>query len=339
MYDTSGPTGDGAVPWAIQMLNNLEIKFPMYPQFWEYMRTQWLNKVHMWVVGYRNLCYAGQDTNAAIESYHGYLKSVLKSERTRLAGRRVDWCIYRLITVLRHYWFRHFRKMYGFIDNKKNQDIAVAAIIKARSIPDADVTLPEYDGGRALVVSTKARHIVYTVHNPTTKLASCNCVHAQHGNICKHQVKVLQMLRPDLAEGVIARYCGRRLGNVNGGLQEMLNPTQCYVPVEGPVEIQDTEVRGAAPLRNVKRFRPRGNLLDTLQKQAAVLIEQVQNKEVLMDHLHADFNRIFGRIKSLQTDIEKGNINTSSSTPILIRVEDHMGDSLVRKKDFLERGY
>ena len=36
----------------------------------------------MWVVGYRNLPYAGQDTNAAIEGYHGFLKSVLKAERS-----------------------------------------------------------------------------------------------------------------------------------------------------------------------------------------------------------------------------------------------------------------
>jgi hypothetical protein len=47
----------------------------------------------MWVVGYRNLPYAGQDTNAAIEGYHGFLKSMLKSERSRMVGRRVDWTI------------------------------------------------------------------------------------------------------------------------------------------------------------------------------------------------------------------------------------------------------
>lgn len=41
-------------------------------------------------VGYRNLPYAGQDKNAAIEGYHSFMKSILKSERSRMVGRRVD---------------------------------------------------------------------------------------------------------------------------------------------------------------------------------------------------------------------------------------------------------
>ena len=36
----------------------------------------------MWVVRFRNLLYAGQDTNAAIES----MKSILKAKRSRMMG-------------------------------------------------------------------------------------------------------------------------------------------------------------------------------------------------------------------------------------------------------------
>jgi hypothetical protein len=39
------------------------------------MEENWPHKIHMWVVGFQNLPYLGQDTNAAIESYHGTLKS------------------------------------------------------------------------------------------------------------------------------------------------------------------------------------------------------------------------------------------------------------------------
>ena len=46
-----------------------------------------------WMVGYWNLPYVGQDTNAAIEGYHGYSKSMLKLENSRMVGRRVDWTI------------------------------------------------------------------------------------------------------------------------------------------------------------------------------------------------------------------------------------------------------
>ena len=340
MYDRTGPSGDAAVPWATEKLAQLEEKFPLYPDFWEYMRSQWLNKVHMWVVGFRDLSYAGQDTNSAIERYHGYLKSVLKAERCRLAGRRVDWEIHMLMAVLRHYWYQHFRKMYGFIDNSKMQAVAVGSIIKARTIPDGDVRLPEYDGGPARVVSSESRELIYTVHNPTTDLASCTCVHAQRGNICKHQVKVLQMLRPDLAEGTIARYCGRTLGNLNGGVREMLNPSQCYVSTEVNTEAgQNCAGASTTGVQQVKRFRPQGNLLDTLRNQAVALIEHVEGQDLLMDHLHADFNSVLGRIKSLQSDIRKGKIDASASAPVHIKVNDDLGDSIVRKKDFLERGY
>jgi hypothetical protein len=108
--------------------------------------------------------------------------------------------------------------MYKFIDNNKMQAIVVGSIIKARTIPDSDVSLLEYDGWRAWVVSSDSRQLFYTMHNPTTDLASCTCVHTQRGNICKHQLKVLQMLHLDLAEATIARYSGRTPGNLNSGI-------------------------------------------------------------------------------------------------------------------------
>jgi len=44
----------------------------------------------MWVVGFRNLPYVGQDINATIENYHGTLKAQLKLRKSRLVGLRVD---------------------------------------------------------------------------------------------------------------------------------------------------------------------------------------------------------------------------------------------------------
>lgn len=120
----------------------------MYPDFWVYLRSQWLIKVPLWVVGYGDLSYAGQNTNATFENYHIYLKSVLKEERFCLAGRRLDWCIRKLSLVSRHYRYQHFRMIYWFIDNSKKQAVAVGAIIKARENLDSDVSLPEYDGDR-----------------------------------------------------------------------------------------------------------------------------------------------------------------------------------------------
>jgi hypothetical protein len=76
MYHKTGPSGDAALLWATKKLAQLEEKFPLYRDFWEYMRIQWLKKVHMWVVGFHNQSYARHDTNFAIERYYGNLKSV-----------------------------------------------------------------------------------------------------------------------------------------------------------------------------------------------------------------------------------------------------------------------
>ena len=69
---------------------DLTTKYPSAKEFWQYVEEQWLFKAHMWVVSYRGLPYAGQDTNAAIEGYHTSLKATLKAGKCRMLGRRVD---------------------------------------------------------------------------------------------------------------------------------------------------------------------------------------------------------------------------------------------------------
>jgi len=51
----------------------------------------------MWVVGFQNLSYVGQDTIATIENYDGTLKDKLKLGKNRLVVCCVDWCIHELI--------------------------------------------------------------------------------------------------------------------------------------------------------------------------------------------------------------------------------------------------
>ena len=60
----------------------------------------------MWCVGARKIPHASQNTNAAIESYHSNLKSILNSAKEMFVGRRMDWLIYHLTCeVLTHYWY------------------------------------------------------------------------------------------------------------------------------------------------------------------------------------------------------------------------------------------
>jgi hypothetical protein len=75
------------------------------------MTSQWDKKIHMWVVRYRNLPYADQDTNVAIEGYHGFFKSTFKPKNSRTVGRCVDWTITSLIEDIHdHFWYKGLRK-------------------------------------------------------------------------------------------------------------------------------------------------------------------------------------------------------------------------------------
>jgi hypothetical protein len=281
----------------------------------------------MWVLGFRNLNYCGQDTNAAIEGYHGFAKSILKSERSRMIGRRVDWCITALTEdVLDHYW-----KEKGFVDNKKMQDCVVESILKARAIPDDDVTLPIIDGDTALVTSTEHRHLRYTVHNPGSEWGVCNCVWAQRGNICKHHVKVVMMMHPEIAEGTIARYCGHLAGNVSGGLQQLLTPRR-----EQPLPPTDTVTPTTGPRPTPSRQRAM-DLPETLQNQVILLAEEVARDPVMMEHLVTEFNQTLGRIRKVKADIQLCGIHPMAGTPVFHPVVDGRGFKLGRRKDFLER--
>ena len=332
MYDRGAPEGEEGKQWAVDRIEELRKKYPEEEEFWEYMRFQWLDKVHMWVVGFRKLKYCGQDTNAAIEGYHGFSKSILKSERSRMTGRRVDWCITALTEdVLEHYWYKDLRKQAGFVDNKKIQDSVVNSILKARNIPDEDVTLPGESGDVALVTSTEHRHLRYTVHNPGSEWGVCNCVWAQRGNLCKHHIKVVMMMHPEMAEGTIARYCGRLAGNVNGGLQQLLTPRRVEHP---PVSQAPTpmSIPSVTPARRADH-----DLAETLQQQMKLLHDEVDGDELMTQHLIADLNQALGRLKKLKAEIKNGNVHPMAGSAHFSPVKDGKGFKLGRFKDFLEK--
>ena len=132
MYNREGPRGADVEPWAMLRIMLLAKKYPVAAEFWRYVEEQWLYRAHMWVVGYRELPYASQDTNAAIEGYHSTLKSTLKSCKSRMVGRRVDWLIHELTSeVLTHFWYQCLRKRFGFVINRWHEYIVVGALLKA----------------------------------------------------------------------------------------------------------------------------------------------------------------------------------------------------------------
>ena len=266
------------------------------------------------------------------------MKSVLKAERSRLTGRRVDWCIHVLTgDVLTHYWYQRVRKRFGFVDNRKERGIVVCALIRARDIADSDVTLPLFVGGPAYVTSTSHWHIRYVVHNPSELWASCNCVHAQKGNTCKHKVKVLRLLHPELAEGMVARYCGALKGTAAAEISHLQTPSRSgagasisslySVGLDSPLQCTSQS----------QRTRPPVDLKLALPVLANELLDFVQGNTTLMEHLHADFNRSLGKMKMLLAEMDSGNIHPSNTNPVFHTVQDGLGMRLGRLKDMLER--
>lgn len=56
-----------------------------------------------------------------------------------------------------------------------------------------------------------------------------------------------------------------------------------------------------------------------------------------MGHLVADLNQVIGRIQALKVELHSGTLHPFVASPVLRKVDDRRGFSLVREKDFLER--
>ncbi len=90
MYNKNAPEDEEMDVWAKSKLERMVNNLFATKAFWLYVKFEWLPKIGMWVVGYRNLPYLGQDKNATIENYHANLKANLCSCKGRFHGRQLD---------------------------------------------------------------------------------------------------------------------------------------------------------------------------------------------------------------------------------------------------------
>lgn len=219
MYSTDLIQGEVAVLRAKQKIAGLRQRFPCAGGFISYFEETWSGKTAMWVTANRNFPHCGQDTNAAIESYHANLKSILTQTRQKLCGRRMDWLVYHLVgDVLTHYWYGVQCKLYGFIKNRKAEGIVAGAVLRAREIPDDYVSIYPEDKDIALVLSINNYPAVWTVTCPDSIWAQCDCPMGMRGNICKHAMKVFKCLHPDIEDAFIIRHAGTLKGTIEAGI-------------------------------------------------------------------------------------------------------------------------
>lgn len=335
------------IEWAQYVYGEAKARLPAADAYWKYFDKEWLPKIKMWVVGDRRIPHAGQDTTAAIESFHSNMKSVLRQSRKKLLGRRMDWLIYELTgNVIEKYDYSHWSETNGFVKNVKQCQIMVSAIIQANTIPDANVILPITLGGTAFVKSSKRGHLTYAVYNPCTEWAVCECVHSQKGNICKHQVKVLTMTRPDLAEGKIVRFLGSLRGTAQGGMANLLLENHGY-PITDPYPDNEVPCAIEAPeaLTGPSSNRELGETwvddFDRMHQQILKLLEMAYRHPIIARHLEAALRSTIATLPRLEAEIEAGMLHPLQKISLPLPTnDDGLGMRLRRLKDFLDtRGY
>ena len=146
----------------------------------------------------------------------------------------------------------------GFVTNKKSQSLMLRVLTHVLKIPDSNVRLPASKREPAFVQFLKRSHLEYAVYNPCTEWTVCECMHSQKGNICKHQLKVLRMTRPDTAEGNIARYLGSLHGMGRGGFKNLIADANGELPFDtvAPGVFESYKLSPShTPLRPVLRER------------------------------------------------------------------------------------
>ena len=229
------------------------------------------------------------------------------------------------------------RKQHGFVPNLKQEQFVINAVLKAREIPDSCVTLPIATDGPALVTSMNNATKLYSVYSPECEWGCCDCVWALKGNICKHQIKVLMILHPELAEGTITRYCGSLSGTCEGGRANMLD-----LVVHFPGECEDTgpSSTSATGLQVTvgERMTPCGEDMETTVRNLATeFMDAARGDTFLLKHLLADFHIVRGKQQTLLAQMKHGLVEPSQVELHFSPNDDGSNMSLKRRKDFLER--
>ena len=93
----------------------------------------------IWAKLNRSFPHSNQDTNNAIESYHGYIEQRYLCEKNNACHRRVDWMFYVLLTMVELYCI-HMQglKEVGFMRPRKCEKQLNASKCRANQIPNED---------------------------------------------------------------------------------------------------------------------------------------------------------------------------------------------------------
>eukprot|EP01018_Ginkgo_biloba_P021291 Gb_07445 [translate_table: standard] len=114
--------------------------------FLKYLYYNWIldNKLHMymWAKAYRDFPHTNQETNSAIESNHGFLKTKYSCDRRRKSNCLMDWLIYTLMKrVNLYYWNTQNIKDAVFSTNFKLEEMKETSWSRYYNIPNSYCSL------------------------------------------------------------------------------------------------------------------------------------------------------------------------------------------------------
>ncbi|KAL3679156.1 hypothetical protein R1sor_022112 [Riccia sorocarpa] len=193
-------------------------------QFISYYRTHWHPRIGRWAKVYRQYQHSNQESQGAIERWHSTLKTYLRCSRRGKAGRKVFWLLQILTDTLEtFFWCASELKRQGRLRNNIVGRLVLAAILKAKSIPDSSVLEQSNVDGKevAWIRSVSDPSRIHEVVGWNSDKGGCTCGWAVQGNVCKHQIKILLMA--GYTEMELLSKLGIKYGTISGGFDNLVH--------------------------------------------------------------------------------------------------------------------
>ncbi|KAF7830218.1 uncharacterized protein G2W53_012551 [Senna tora] len=244
--------------------------------FIDYFKNHWLPNIDMWINGIKSFPVTTPEPYAAIESYHLRLKSRFLKEHYANFWPRIDWLIHTLTTEFHSlYWLDQYNLETGYLENQLDNTFSTNAWYHALHIPDVDVILDDQNLHLAKVISQADRSLGYTVWNPGSEFALCDCSWSRLGNICKHVIKVSNFCR--------SRQVARPLLSAQVYKQALL--TLIHNAPDDPLVLDHAILHVARLQQDIKALEELSNN-GLLQPLAPDLSSQVAENSLLFQQLH-----------------------------------------------------
>ena len=315
--------------------------------------------IEMYLVGHRRNSHSNQDTQTNIKSYHAALKRWMKVDNHQLRDRILDFLVWHFTTlVVIHYMYNHGKKFNDFILNKRMENIVANDIIKAKTIPLEHIRRHETPMRGWQVQSQDIPGRWYDVIDPYTSYASCSCEWCIRGNMCKHQLAIIKA-STDIPWGVMLEFLGTYYGSLRGGIEAMfelsipINPFEdggvheCGDNIDNTDILEDNEedmedatnIGGdidnvsTQPLRQTQPSIE-GCLLAIQKLQDDTREEAMGGGLLLVQQLQAMMTKTLTDVKRIRGQLEANNLHPQRVFEV---VDDGLGNSIVRKKDFREQ--